>query len=379
MATSDSPLSVPDVTLAVARGAGSGGGSEPGSDPIISSFSGTFGQGNTITLNGSFSAERDGMVAYLQGDPNSLGASPPELVDFDGNPGSFYVHSTERAFGKSGASLKAAWPGDSTYANIRLPQRSRKLFLSAEVFMNLESWNTDPDGASPQVKFMRLLSESGVHNDTTPTQHIQVDAVSGGFSRWRLDYPNTTFQGEFEDESGNRLRFDPPGLTGWYRFVLYGEVSTSETSGDGRIFAHCIRHSDNSIWPADRGYTDGGPALHPRRSYFAPAVHNFPLGAPSVNTWLAAMLPFFRINIDALEVFVDLVGVNDTPERVELGNNPIMDDCTKLILQKQVSRNVSEINFEVEEGNFSASDDIYAFVVNGDTSYSAGKLIRAGS
>lgn len=48
MATSDSPLSVPDVTLSVARAAGGGSGS-----PAISSVSGTFTGGQTITVSGS--------------------------------------------------------------------------------------------------------------------------------------------------------------------------------------------------------------------------------------------------------------------------------------------------------------------------------------
>ena len=91
------------------------------------------------------------------------------------------------------------------------------------------------------------------------------------------------------------------------------------------------------------------------------------------------MLPFYTIGITDCIAWADLIGVNDTFERVELGNNPSMDDCTKLVLQKQVSRTTNSIAFEVEEGNFDSSDDIYAFVVNGDTQYTAGTLIRAGT
>lgn len=363
----------------------SGGGSEPGAAPEISSFSGTFGQGNTMTLNGSFSAERDGMVAYMRGDPNNLGASPAELVDFNGSAASDYKHSTERAFGKSGASLRADWfdgNPQNNGANIRLPAKSRKLFLSAEVFMDLSGWNADTSGtaAAPQVKFMRLLGESGSHT-TLPTQHIQTkwfDSRNG--AGVGLDYPFSTNIGNFRNEQGASFDWgSPPGLTGWQRWILYGEVSTTETSEDGRMFARMINHVDNTIHHCDRTYVDGSPTMHSDRSWLAPAVKNFEHGANPDPRWINAMLPFYKINVDNLVVFVDLVGVNDTPERVELGNNPSMDDCTKLVLQKQLSRNGSTITFEVEEGNFAATDNIYAFVVNGDTQYTAGTLIRAGS
>lgn len=51
MATSDSPLSVPNVTLAVARPAGSGGGSEPVGAPSISSV--TDNGDGTLSISGS--------------------------------------------------------------------------------------------------------------------------------------------------------------------------------------------------------------------------------------------------------------------------------------------------------------------------------------
>jgi len=90
------------------------------------------------------------------------------------------------------------------------------------------------------------------------------------------------------------------------------------------------------------------------------------------------LLPFYS-RYGSIEVFIDCLYLNDSAERVELGDAPVMDNCGKLVVQKQTARSGSEISIEVEEGNFEASDNVYAFVVNSDTQYTAGTLIRSGT
>ena len=334
-----------------------------------------------MTLSGSFTAERDGMVAYLQGDPAQVGAVPPELVDFGGNPTYDYVHATDDAFGKSGASLRAYFgTGDagstSAKGNIRLPQRAKKIFFSAEINLDFTQFPLDPDGAGAQLKFMRLHAVAGTHSGD-PRVDLQIREI--GASRVDIDGPLTSFQSRFQSDSANQLYLPVGSKTGWHRFIMFAEMPSSIGASDGRQFVRVIRHSDNTIYHAKRDYVDGELGVNPDRSWLAPPVHSYEFGSYTDDTWINAMLPFYAINIGDLVAWADLIGVNDTFERVELGNNPSMDDCTKLVLQKQVSRTTNSISFEVEEGNFAASDDIYAFVVNGDTQYTAGTLIRAGS
>lgn len=89
-------------------------------------------------------------------------------------------------------------------------------------------------------------------------------------------------------------------------------------------------------------------------------------------------LPFYKRESAQIDVYVDGVYVNDSCERVELGNAPTWEACTKRAVQKQTNRQASSIAFECYEAQFAASDDVYAFVFNQDGVYSAGHLIRNG-
>src|SRR5690554_5720213 len=100
---------------------------EPGSAPIVNSFSGTFGQGNSVTLSGTFSAERNGQIAYITGDLAKIGSVDEQIVGFAGETtGTGYTHDNTRSFGKSGVSLLAEFAGNSSISrhSVRLPQRS---------------------------------------------------------------------------------------------------------------------------------------------------------------------------------------------------------------------------------------------------------------
>lgn len=391
MTTSASPASIlPTRELLLTLGQG-GQNPEPIGPPVINSFSGTFAQGNEITLSGSFSAEMNGQVEYITGDPSRNGELADKLVGFDGNrlPSEYsgldtYRYDTTRSFSKSGASLKAKFvDGDQQSflagnQNVFLPARSKKLFISFHAYLNLDNWDITEYG--PQVKLSRLCSRVGTYNGK-PQLHLQIISVDDRYNpairleAW--DNDKGTFIDPDTGADWSRSAAPRELNKNWNRFVMYGEVPDPITNSNGRRFGRIIEHRTNRQIPVEHPYIASAGDPNPSLSWLAPQAHSTEVEYGNED-FAYAMLPDGQLGIPGMEAWVDCIYVNNTAERVELGNAPVMDDCTKLVVQKQISRVPGEIAFEVEEGNFTPADSIYAFVVNDDTQYSEGVLIRGG-
>ncbi|MDF0750292.1 hypothetical protein NLU14_08620 [Marinobacter sp. 71-i] len=124
MATSDSPLSVPDITLAVARSAG--GGPEPTSAPSISS----------VTDNG------DGTLTILGSNFGSKSQAAPVLVDYVDTA---FEHGVENAF-------TAGQPSDTQIDNE----------ASARIWNQVVTGEVTPGGrVAGQSRMYRLLGNHG--------------------------------------------------------------------------------------------------------------------------------------------------------------------------------------------------------------------------
>ena len=162
--------------------------------------------------------------------------------------------------------------------------------------------------------------------------------------------------------------------------MLFARLPDPIDGSNGQRFARIIDHLANRQIPTNRDYTD--PSLETDiLSFFCPATIPYTdsyggVAALERFDFLNATLPFYQLGIPNLKVWADCIYVNDTPERVELGNAPTMDACTKLVVQRQVTRTSTGIEIQVEEGNLQASDSVYVFAVNDDTQYTQGFLIR---
>ena len=363
----------------------SGGGVIIGGAPAITAASGSFGQGNSINLSGSFSAKRNGQLAYITGEAAKLGQVDDAIVGFSGETsGTGYTHDNTRSFGKSGVSLLADFAGNSgvTRHTIRLPQRSKALFLSAEIYADLSSW--DNTNVGPQIKFMRLLSREGAHGGAPEAVHQLASFNNGVDPGFRIDGFGGNYAGEFSDPvhgggwARNSVRDEMDRK--WNRHMLFARLPDPIDGSNGQRFARIIDHLANRQIPTNRDYTD--PSLETDiLSFFCPATIPYTdsyggVAALERFDFLNATLPFYQLGIPNLKVWADCIYVNDTPERVELGNAPTMDACTKLVVQRQVTRTSTGIEIQVEEGNLQASDPVYVFAVNDDTQYTQGFLIR---
>jgi len=95
--------------------------------------------------------------------------------------------------------------------------------------------------------------------------------------------------------------------------------------------------------------------------------------------WLAVNLPFYTTYAQDIDVYADAIYINDSAERVEIGDRPVMEACGKLVVQKQLHRTNSQIAVSLETGNLDRSDDWYLFVVNKDGEYSDPVKIHNGN
>lgn len=402
MATSDSPLSVPDITLEVARQAGDGG-SGPIAAPSISSVSGTFGQGNTVTLSGDFSAQNSSQLLYLRGNDVAEGELLPDFTSLGGTTPSepfginVYTSTSEDSFSKGGRSFGATFNPNMGNPAFYIETPTRELFWSMEIWASTDQATEIPND-SEQYKWTRIVS-GGVpegHN-ALPDMWVQRDYVSEGKLKYELvnGTVRTRYRAYAQDlVTGDPWEFDAAnGNRVWYRQVMHFANQSAEGVADARNFMRIIDHSTNKQIPfterfdqTDRTWIDGASTPNPSLSWLAPAVHEIKetngvaqWNEPNFNPLLThVVLPFYSRN-GGVRCLFDCIYLNDSAERVELGDTNNMDTCGKLVVQKQVNRTTTGISFEVEEGNFLPSDDIYAFVVNNDTQYTAGYLIRSGT
>lgn len=129
MATSDSPLNVPDITLAVARPSGSGGGSEPNGEPSISSV--TDNGDGTVAIQGvNFGSKEQAApvladyvgVAYENGTANTVNAGvsdgdPIPTARWDDEPSAIWDTRTSTAFIRTTRSLRHGGLSRSYYGD----------------------------------------------------------------------------------------------------------------------------------------------------------------------------------------------------------------------------------------------------------------------
>lgn len=352
-------------------------GGAPLSPPSISSHSGTLVQDATITLTGGFTAERSGQLLFLTGNPALNGTCATEFVPINGgalNPASpdCWKHATDQSFSGSGASIKFTKAAGNAIegahnSKFLLPERAREIYYSYTSRVVMTDWTSQSGG---QIKMGRLSTVENSHSFEPVFGHTDIRNGSATAIQYYSTLPTYTNM-KYSDGTTNVLAEDTFGK--WTRHEEWVKLPDYPSKNQATVgfWAGGLICDDEEIF----------------RLQGAPEEIALITETPDENweySWQEytidkVLIPFYVRSWMDCVVHDDCIYINDSPERVELGNSPVLHECTKKVVQEQLSRSASSIQFKARLGNLLTSDNIYAFVVNSDGQYSSGRLIRSAA
>jgi hypothetical protein len=353
--------------------------------PSISSFSGTYGQGNSLTLNVSGTTDKNStqlifMSGVVASDGDDALPNQPALN------ASNYKHNVVDSFMGTGACLLAemavsAAGSEDTYWEF--PAQS-ELYMSIVAKLEFNTVGINTDGQ--QLKMTRFNAGTGHSGEpvATRTQFWNTDDVvittMNGDLFMGLAWD--TIDAHNEDIRNN-------GLGNWNRTQMYWKASDNDVANGSDWWMETDQRDGTDYFGGREWFPSYRDLNDPDQinvwptppSIYKPLIKHVTRTAADSNQngMTKAWLPFFKRNSSQIDSYVDGVFINDSLERVELGNASTWIASTKRVIQEQTNRGSSSIVFNCYEANFVASDDVYAFVFNTDGEYSTGHLIRAGA
>lgn len=344
-----------------------------GNRPSISGVTGTITNGQTITINGVFSAKRNGQLFTRIADASNAGQEIVPSYVSTLNPDSWYGTGYSM-FCQTVAG--DAW-SDTGGTPIITHDTVSECYYTMRYKIEMEVYGDNAQGL--QIKLERLLVSGGHDGALKPI--MQFDSANGG-----LDYAN---EGYFEagwrgvvnaQMIGNDAAMAPLfnnwiTKTGYYKYSSPGRKDGSvfqsiKVEPTKQLFFDFISNGVNGNDQRKSG------AITP---FFEPVYFfNYEGEFSTANEF---WLPFFKRSSSVFKVWIDGIIGNDSPEAVWLiaGNNTQSAMSTgKAVNIPQLTRSVSQITAKVYMGDFSASDNIYLFVANSNGRFSAPVLVRAG-
>jgi hypothetical protein len=334
----------------------SGGGG--GGTPTITSKTGTFTQGGTLTLSGSgFSANRNGQVRFLNFSDGTVGQplSGTNITNSD------YNYSNSTPFSSGGQFIRADWsyiqPGG---AIITMAADMHEILVDYWVRINIVDLGGTTD---QQIKLARIVGGRIDDHTASPTM----------LPIWQMSNSNQPDQvAEYLGGSGvspnDWFSAVTPSQNVWQRATLYYKRNTLINGTDGMRFYR-------TSWNPTSGYTYSG---FPGGEFAAPSggVDKRLFIGTNLTTWATGdnfdyigqlFLPFYER--DTMHSIVDVanVSINDSLERVEFGDANTWLGCTpsKRVLQPMTARSTTDISVACEIGPLT-SGTVYAYAFNTD-------------
>lgn len=353
--------------------------------PVISGFSGSFGQGNTITLNVSnVTTKNSTQVMFAVGDSGQNGVDATTILpNQPALDASNYKHSTAKSFMGSGASLLAemqtgATGSEDTYVDLGSPQDA--IYFSSLSWVDVNTVGANTDGQ--QLKLQRFNAEGGHSGEPMLAQTLFWNTDDVVMTN---DYVYLFTTGRNTSSPKNN-KYSVSGFGNWKRTQMYWQASdVDQDNGSVWLLEHDERdgttYHGGAEWTTGNAFNDPSvlqstnPEIWIPKQNWCTRRSSDSASQNMTKVWL----PFYKRGSSQVDVYVDGIYINNSLERVELGNASTYETCTKRVVQEQTNRQSSSIAFECYEANFTASDDIYAFAFNEFGEYSVGHLIRSGA
>jgi hypothetical protein len=344
-----------------------------GNRPSISSVTGTIANGETITINGVFSAKRNGQLFTRVADSSNAGQELVPSYVSTINPDSWYGTGYSMF---CQTTLGSQWSTDGG-APIIEHDTVNECFYTIRYKIEMEVYGDNAEGL--QIKLERLLVSGGHDGALKPI--MQFDSANDGLDYAGTGYLEAGWRGVVNAQMvGNNAAFAPL-FDNWITKIGYYKYS-SPSRKNGSVFQSI------KIEPTKQQFfnfvSSGINGNDQRKSgsiapFFEPVYFfNYEGEFSTANQF---WLPFYKRGSSVFKVFVDGVIGNDSPESVWLvAGNDINSALSagKSVNIPQLTRSSNQITAKAYMGDFSVSDDIYLFVANSNGRFSEPTLVRAG-
>jgi hypothetical protein len=360
----------PSVNPAAAEICGNGidedcsGEDEACANPNITSTSGTVSHGSTISISGSDFGSKDPVSPWLYDDfENGIDGTPvsgnsPEVggaiyqqYDID-DPDLAYYDTDGQAYNGLQAYYQDDNLGDSTIDACYVEgQASQTRYLS--------------------YRFYRTGTETGVWKVDRQTSNL-----GNGYNNAPYDdppnfgwWPNSESVGMYYNDCDNFYQglSTAAALTvtndEWHRIEQWIEISTVDTNdGTWQFWRDLSLAYSNTSHTNCLSSCSNGCQID---TWMFPGIVNEDVYAPPGPDW---------------EWWVDCLYIDDTRMRVELGDDPVWDNCTERVIQlPHTTWNDTTIDITVKQGLFSDGETAYLFVIDENGDASEGYPVTIGS
>ena len=353
---------LPDGSLPVGDVGGTPGG------PVIAQASGSLVDGQTMTLTGSFSARRSKPLFYQNFDDGVVGQLHPA---FEGNAAGYQVQESPSPFG-SRIMRTVAYRTDLLGAHVELPEYTDEIFFEAWHRSKLSRYiYPTPEGEDGhQVKLWRAVGGTMGQSAQDITPHLGFNYLNDGVNCYaspKTGVGDGNYGGKPVPEMGTGVWSE------WIRFTGYSRMHPTE----GERYALTSRPDVFSN--GNKGFNSPvSGSIYPgafKGEKFSNWAENW---SYEPHGFKRLYLPYFHRSTQETEIEVAHIYINDSPERVVLGDAPTWDTVkeSKRITAETLLRNSTELTFRVRLGPLSTGP-VYAYAVNEDGKYNAnGYLLR---
>lgn len=324
----------------------------------INSVTGTFAAGNTLTIDGTFTAKRNGQLFFTNFESETLGQNVTTISQHDSGGEAFYVASNDTPyFGSRFARCNAVQQSPVT-AGVVFGTKLDEVY--AEMWCRIDLIDfTDPSVA--QIKLPRLSytnNLSGDHQGLNSALNTIKQENGSNTANARPAYEGQTAW------FGNMFNSPSP----WHRYVYYSRLGTLDTANGERY----VKVGENESFTFS-GFPDGHLAS--------------PTGAVASTEWAgeqvvnrtadtpsdigAYLIPYYTRGGQTTEIDADRIYINDSPERVVVGDASTWSACShdKTFILKQDSRTASQIVADVDTTGPLEGLSAWLYVFNSDGTY----------
>lgn len=403
-----------------------------GNPPTISSASGTFANGNTITLTGSnFSKKRQGQVFFTDFASDTVGQPPSGLTTFSAGGAGYLVDNTQSPpIGTKCLHLEANQVG-MELTTYEFAANTDEVFfevwsrVNPVLFHQPITW----DGGTPysigeRVKYINPLnglyynfeSKTNPNTGNTPYYHNGTTYVVDEVNWLKLDQPQIKLFRIVDGTGTDSGQGRPVGMLA----ILEADGSLYAQSEDGGLVASAAHNGyaampNSTTWAKNTFYVKRSTldvangqtyikvgssfnfktSSHPVNGHLASPSGAIPptqytyAGTPFVNNetgktnqglyYRRIFMTYFHRSYQHTIVDIAHMFVNDSPERVVIGDAATWNACdhTKSYTCKAVSRDTTTLSF-IAATSSNITGALYAYVVNRDGVYNTnGYQVRA--